>query len=389
MSDYKRLVSYIYRYYKEEKQQNIGYGRIETRNGQCKITVYIQAAGYVDTDLKMYFLKRDGSILWGIPAGTVKMKNGTGECKIATSSENLMGSGVALLDTAGILIRGNSDIYFASEWDEKPVSMENFKEYGDNKEHNEDEISEKEPEKEEPPSERKEEVKEAPKEEQVSTEELKMPEAVAKKEETEKKKQQDYWKLLKEALMAQETRVETREEAETEASEEENLGNNPQDENREQENNEQENREPEEWRQERERSSNSDSKDDDQRKTEELIQRIFNLYPEMNPFEEKEITRSVRFEPKDIGMLPMENWILGNNSFLLQGYYQYHHLIFAERLEDDKKTYFLGVPGINVEKERFLANIFGFKNFISTQKNKSQAEGAYGYWYKPISFTSA
>ncbi len=39
----------------------------------------------------------------------------------------------------------------------------------------------------------------------------------------------------------------------------------------------------------------------------------------------------IRIGPKDLQKLPRNCWILGNNSFLLHGYYQYGHLLLCRR----------------------------------------------------------
>ncbi len=103
----------------------------------------------------------------------------------------------------------------------------------------------------------------------------------------------------------------------------------------------------------------------------------------MYPFEDNEIAWCARIEPKDIGMLPMDLWGLGNNSFLLHGYYSYRHLIFARVNDKNGQNYILGVPGIYHNREKFMAKMFGFENF-KCAKRKPQRTGEFGYWYIPV-----
>jgi len=110
---------------------------------------------------------------------------------------------------------------------------------------------------------------------------------------------------------------------------------------------------------------------------------MYNNFQRMYPFEDNEVAWCVKIEPQDIGLLPMESWVLGNNSFLLHGYYSYRHLIFA-RLNDDKEArYVLGVPGIYHNREKFMARMFGFENFKSI-KRRDRRSGEFGYWYVTI-----
>lgn len=89
-------------------------------------------------------------------------------------------------------------------------------------------------------------------------------------------------------------------------------------------------------------------------------------------------------KPQDIGMLPRENWIYGNNSFLLHGYYNYRHLILA-RLENPngEPRYLLGVPGHYFSNEKNLASMFGFPYFVLAKKQPEQ-DGRFGYWYTDL-----
>ena len=110
---------------------------------------------------------------------------------------------------------------------------------------------------------------------------------------------------------------------------------------------------------------------------------IFALFPRIYPFEDNEITRCVKVEPKDIGALPSDTWIMSNNSFLLHGYYCYHHLIFAEIIDRYGCRYILGVPGIYHNRERFMARMFGFECFKSIRKRELR-QGDFGYWYREV-----
>lgn len=89
-------------------------------------------------------------------------------------------------------------------------------------------------------------------------------------------------------------------------------------------------------------------------------------------------------KPQDIGILPRENWIYGNNSFLLHGYYNYRHLILA-RLENPngQPRYLLGVPGHYFSNEKNLASMFGFPHFVLAKKQPEQ-DGRFGYWYTDL-----
>lgn len=75
---------------------------------------------------------------------------------------------------------------------------------------------------------------------------------------------------------------------------------------------------------------------------------------------------TVQIELKDLRELPNKYWYLGNNSFLLHGFFNYHYLVFG-KLADGR--WFIGVPGIYQRQERVMASIFGFPGFFLTPKN--------------------
>ncbi len=84
----------------------------------------------------------------------------------------------------------------------------------------------------------------------------------------------------------------------------------------------------------------------------------------------------LKIMPRDIGRLPRETWVYGNNSFLLHGYYRHHHLILACYKGTSPCQYYLGVPGTCSERERVMASMFGFTNYLPGGKR--------GYWYTPV-----
>lgn len=89
-------------------------------------------------------------------------------------------------------------------------------------------------------------------------------------------------------------------------------------------------------------------------------------------------------KPQDIGLLPRETWVYGNNSFLLHGYYNYRHLILAKLFNPQgEPRYLLGVPGHYFSNEKYMASMFGFPHFVLA-KRQPQGDGRFGYWYADI-----
>ena len=86
----------------------------------------------------------------------------------------------------------------------------------------------------------------------------------------------------------------------------------------------------------------------------------------------------IRIELKDLRDIPKEYWCLGNNSFLLHGFFNYQYLLFGRKGEDE---FFLGVPGIFQRQERVMAMIFGFGDFVVERENaEDEPVQEFGYW---------
>jgi hypothetical protein len=108
------------------------------------------------------------------------------------------------------------------------------------------------------------------------------------------------------------------------------------------------------------------------------IDEIINKKKKMNPFEknDKNITW-VKIELIDIMFLPIETWMLINNTFLINCYKKYKHLILGRDCWN-KKLY-LGVPDIYYYNESMIANLCGFNEFVCC-RDTYPGVGEFGYW---------
>ncbi len=118
--------------------------------------------------------------------------------------------------------------------------------------------------------------------------------------------------------------------------------------------------------------------------SETLWQELRKSYPKIMPFDYESGCEVLTIRPEDIGRLPRENWIYGNNSFLLHGYYNFRYLILT-RLEhaENGPRYLIGVPGHYYSNEKYMASMFGFPNFVLS-KHQPPNDGRFGYWYTNI-----
>ena len=113
-------------------------------------------------------------------------------------------------------------------------------------------------------------------------------------------------------------------------------------------------------------SSKEFSKEDP---VESLWNRLRAAYPKVTAFECADGCEILVIKPQDIGLLPRENWVYGNNSFLLHGYYNYRYLILAR----------LGKPG---ERGRYILG----DRFVRSTRQPPR-DSRFGYWYTDLNFT--
>lgn len=131
-------------------------------------------------------------------------------------------------------------------------------------------------------------------------------------------------------------------------------------------------------------SSKEFSKEDP---AETLWDRLRAAYPKVTAFECADGCEILVIKPQDIGLLPRENWVYGNNSFLLHGYYNYRYLILARLGKPGERgRYILGVPGHYGNNEKYMAAMFGFDRFVRSTRQPPR-DSRFGYWYTDLNFT--
>lgn len=122
----------------------------------------------------------------------------------------------------------------------------------------------------------------------------------------------------------------------------------------------------------------------DTQKAQEIWEMFRGKYSKILAFDYADGCEILAIKPQDIGLLPRENWVYGNNSFLLHGYYNYRHLILARLNQPGGGgRYLLGVPGHYQSNERYMASMFGFSDFVLS-KRQPPRDSRFGYWYTDI-----
>ena len=101
------------------------------------------------------------------------------------------------------------------------------------------------------------------------------------------------------------------------------------------------------------------------------------------PFQDRE-AECIQIELKNLRELPQKYWYLGNNSFLLHGFFNYQYIVIGRNGEG---RWFIGVPGVYQQQERVMAVIFGFTDFIAVagdELKKEEPMNRFGCWCRYI-----
>ncbi len=324
MSAYKRFVSYIFSYENGVKKENVGYARIENYNEQCRINIYMKLHNKREQKASVYLFYRDEGKMHGIFMKEMTMKDGFGNCKITTESENIGGFNCNFENIGGIIIYVTANRFWGTEWDDKPIY--GFEPAKQSKESEKSTINEKpvlETEREIEPileTEQKVGIVEEFQEEVVSEKEHKPEEQLLKAAVLEGKSE-EYWN--------------------------------------------------EECREEEKRYF-EESSEREQPKND-----CFEPYTKIYPFYEQN-RECIGISPKDLATISpiLEQW--QNNDFLLHGYGRFRHIILL-RKKGEKEEYFIGVPGMYRPSEEKLATTYGFSMFVPMKKQKAEY-GDFGYF---------
>lgn len=379
VADYKRMVSYMYQYENGVKKKNVGFARVEAKDGQCKITLHMQLLGQLDSIFPTYILQRKYGALELIYLGDTVLKNQVMDSKLTANESNIMDSGYPLSDMGGLLLFLNDNIFFATEWDDKPVLME--------------EVLEAMKPKTKPVTKPETQAEEETEYKLTLAEELLIPKyklprgykTIERLQRPDNYLRISYPKSVNstESVEAMHQTEEVVPEIESPAAVTETDSTY-----------EEADLEPKSISAKEdpfEAQAYTGSRDEDRGNQPEeeadpqVVKNIFDKYPRIYPFEDNEILLCAKIEPKDIGLLPKELWALSNNSFLVHGYYCYHHLIFAKMKDRYGCRYILGIPGIYHNREKFMAKMFGFDGFKPIRKRELR-QGDFGYWYTTVSF---
>ena len=389
MADYKRLVSYIYAYPGGVRDKNVGFAKAEVRNGQFKLTVSVKGV-YTDTpELFGVYVMVDGKKhqpggFTLLKTGTVMVNQGIGQYQDLFNPMNINHSGYTFEDISGIaLARENEDFYrMFSLWEDcilnteditfaqpeaaaasNPVVQADSEEVSVKEQVNRTTGQEAERKSAEMSGNVRESETVRRNAEDVSENEVEEA-AVTSKPATPESAQS----AGRQADLQQETaQMKAQQVRAMEAVQELLFRNtNPQ------------GTMPQNTKLQHTTPQNAKPQEEMPAFEKVFINRDF-----IDAFEDDYFYDCVEVTPELLKQLPIEDDAV-NNSFLVHGYYNFKHILFGKVCENDNNTrYFIGVPGMYCNRERFMASMFGFCNFKKSHRS-DYSNPYFGYWYQEI-----
>ncbi|OUQ25609.1 hypothetical protein B5E77_11040 [Lachnoclostridium sp. An131] len=361
MSDYKRFVSYIYGYDQGEKGENTGFVKVNARGGECKIWVHVKGFyAHRQRPYRVYVFTQRKERLEGQYLGELESRNGALEWNGVTETDSLMGA-FSLDESRGIYIEGENRV-FAAEWDDYPVDVGRFRplersarlaRVEENSEKNIGTHTGRRGDRDAGAPGKKEDGREAF--ERPETSRKNVPEIISEVSAERQTIQTDRQAFQTERQIVQETQqtIQAAQMAAVRPSLEEQGS----------------------QRGQPERASGM-PEDPRRRQWEYLISH----FPAVRYQDASgSVLLGIRLGNRELSRIPRDKWGLGNNSFLLHGFYQHHHLLLLRRQTESQVDYYIGVPGIYNEKEQMLASMFGFEEFKVMKGPDGQGEN-FGYW---------
>lgn len=388
MADYKRLVSYIYAYPGGVRDKNVGFAKAEVRNGQFKLTVSVKGV-YTDTpELFGVYVMVDGKKhqpggFTLLKTGTVMVNQGIGQYQDLFNPMNINQSGYTFEDISGIaLARENEDFYrMFSLWEDcilnteditfaqpeaaavsNPVAQADSEEVSVKEQVNRTTGQEAERKSVEMSGNVRESETVRRNAEDVSENEVEdvVEAAVTSKPATPESAQS----AGQQADLQQETAQMKAQQVRAMEAVQELLFRNTNPQGTMPQNTKLQNAKPQEEM--------------------PAFEKVFINRDFIDAFEDDYFYDCVEVTPELLKQLPIEDDAVVNNSFLVHGYYNFKHILFGKVCENDNNTrYFIGVPGMYCNRERFMASMFGFCNFKKSHRS-DYSNPYFGYWYQEI-----
>ena len=313
----KRFITYLYDYTGAVKGKNAGFVKVDMRGNQCRLEIHVRGLGQVTEQGIIYFIIEDSG-LNGVKVGEMEILRGQGDYGTIIKCNPIGDSPYQFGQIAGVCVTYGDHQMAASKWKEDPNLQFALQD-----------IHIWEPPQLEP-------------EEEVQKQEKLQPKADASAAQIRQETHSEPVAQQLEQSASSETQQPTTSAAQQTAHP----------------------------------TAQAAAQETDWAETWKQLQ----AQNEKLEFRKERNGDWIKMDIKAIRSLPKRNWYLGNNSFLVHGFFNYHYLILGREMDGDKERWYLGVPGFYQQQERVMATIFGFPEFFNSQNGAEP----FGYWIHTV-----
>lgn len=407
MAGMKRFVTYIYAYEEARKGNNVGFAKVEIRGAELRMEIHMRGVYAAQTECRVYLFREVSGDMEGVQIGELRLANGAGDYGVILNAGRIKDTPFGIGDMEGIFLRTGDDRIFMSRWKEgAPLTVDgaHFKEWQPAPPRAEESAPDAQPQ----PSTEESAVADA----KPRSEEAGQTAADAKPRSGEAGRTAADVRTQSQAAVPQpqfraaahvaageagQTRkvqpgvdvppqtaaqdiAGTREQKEAPQTTAQDIAGG--------------------WEQKetpqtaardiayaQKQGATRMTDDENVQATEipmrnffpdysweEIWDRLCKEHPLLAPLADRE-ARCIQIELKDLKELPKKYWYLGNNSFLLHGFFNYRYLVVGKTGEE---RWFIGVPGIYQRQERVMAAIFGFPEFLAAAVQGDDPEAQEG-----------
>lgn len=301
MSDYQRIVSYLYEYHHGMKGPNVGFAKIEKRQDQLRVYFHVKTNEQA-LEYKIYFYYFHEGTMEGIYLDTIKRNDTVIEFKQTYPLTN------DLEKMDGFLIYHSNDHFFGSQWKDRPIIIRSF----------------------------------MPLDMNTSEPEVKI---VVEKEPIETKNSLENIEIINDSGKSEESKKAETTQPETESSESA--------------------KEPSRTSGLSEYIEALQLEKDAKRIRHPDPVKSFDFmeYPTLPMPPSYGLDPSVKISLEDLDQIPDLDDDVKANGFLLLNYGNFGHLMLAKDADSGQR--YLGIPGIFDNEKAFISRLFGFKTFIT------------------------
>lgn len=386
MAGMKRFVTYIYAYEEARKGNNVGFAKVEIRGAELRMEIHMRGVYAAQTECRVYLFREVSGDMEGAQIGELRLANGAGDYGVILNAGRIKDTPFGIGDMEGIFLRTGDDRIFMSRWKEgAPLTVDgaHFKEWQPAPPRGEESAADESPRSEEAEK-TAADAKPRSAEAERTTADVSPRSAEAGRTAADAKPQSAKAGQTREIQPGVDVPPQTaagdiagtREQKETPQTAARDIA----------------------YAQKQGTTRTTD--DENVQATEipmrnffpdysweEIWDRLCKEHPLLAPLADRE-ARCIQIELKDLKELPKKYWYLGNNSFLLHGFFNYRYLVVGKTGEE---RWFIGVPGIYQRQERVMAAIFGFPEFLAAavqgddpEAQESEPVNRFGCWCRYI-----